>query len=172
MKRRRKKHLTPEPTDISAAIGEDSAWMEHVPATLADPEQWSISDFKWLVRLVRKYGSEGVCRTASAVAFEINTGEILDFDRRNIGRPSTEEEDMNLADWIYSKAEEYRQTEIKKPIERAESDLYLTSEKSQPYEKWQKRTKDKRLRGLQAWRRYAASAPKNSLPGWLKRYIK
>jgi hypothetical protein len=90
---------------------------------------------------------------------------------------------MNLADWFYSVVEQYRQAGNKKPVQQAESDLYeLTHDKpSSDFEKWHKHYKERRLRGLQAWRSLAqqvrlfpgeAKALGQTFSDWLDRHIK
>ena len=112
--------------------------------------------------------------------------EFKDYKRpgkkRGRGRPTSVLDDMHLADWFYRTAEEYRQAGNKKPVQQVESDLYeLTRDEASNWEKWQKRYKERRLRGLQAWRSLAqqcrrfpdaAKAIGQKLPDWLEQCIK
>ncbi len=86
---------------------------------------------------------------------------------------------MNIADWIYSLAEKHRAAQSKMPIEEAEIELYnliFDSEqrKRLSYLAWQKPIKEKRLRGLKAWREWGSLLKSHGdwYPQWLERYIK
>lgn len=99
---------------------------------------------------------------------------------------------MELAEWIYSRAEQYRAGNNRNPVQQAEHDRYnfeLTPAQRTRIQflDWQKRNKEKRLRGLKAWRDFRASQlegfnilferygirwPIRPFPDWLDRYIK
>lgn len=98
--------------------------------------------------------------------------------KRPVGRPSTELEDASIAIWVYGRAAaEYRGK--RNSVELAELDRYkLELNEAQrrriPFLEWQKRHKEKRLRGLQVLRRLKApgKAKVLRLPDWLESYIK
>jgi hypothetical protein len=133
----------------------------------------SAADTKNLRRLIAKYGSADVRDAALKIG-----DELLSTRRRGRGRPSKVLDDMHLAAWIYERGEEYRRAGSKKPIEEAELELYnMEFDKSEQkqaghYVRWQKLTKDQRLRGLKAYRDwYVRLGPKlakaRGLPNWV-----
>jgi hypothetical protein len=128
--------------------------------------------------LIDEHGLESL-RAALATAIKVDTKAPA--GKR--GRPTTVIEDMHLADWIYTVAnDDYCRG--RKPVEQAMLDLYdLTldgsEQKHHPFTIWERRIKEKRLRGLNAWRLLAhqirkqpdlAKAIGQTLPDWLERY--
>src|ERR1700677_1375749 len=97
---------------------------------------------KLLDRLIEHFGFEAVQEALAAWEPALPRG-----------RHSTADKDMALAEWVYRKAEEYRQAEEPNPVERGELDRYdfefkgVSKYKRIPFTKWQSRHEEKRLRG-------------------------
>jgi hypothetical protein len=132
-----------------------------------------------LEQLIREYGFNRVRDAVGELALQHADNSTTTSKR---GRPTTIVEDMHLADWFYDKVEEYDQAGVKKPVQQAESDLCdLAWDGAGPYDRWQKLMKDRRLRGLRAWRAWARQvcdqqstgrAREGSFPAWLSRFMK
>lgn len=148
---------------------------EHGPP--GAPSAFTESDMRRLRNIIKKYGRRTVDGTLVEAAIE------LDAERRSAkaGRPTTASEDMELADRIYRRADELRKGGSTKPVEDAEREIYDRAftrsqrEGNSHFSKWERKIKNKRLRGLKAWRRLSQSFGELErelgieLPPWLKR---